>query len=169
GHNMSDDQDMLDDMVLGMPHCQPMTGSAWQTPYFITPQHAVWQQWNEATLQQHCASKKEHIFICMVKQTMGGRPLSLWERHVVASSQAEGGGGRGKGKLPLEVEIAIGAKVLVTRNLETNLDITNGARGKIVGIVLSANKRDYGDAVMTHTIMVHLHKLPLCVLVQTER
>ncbi|KAI4527074.1 hypothetical protein K523DRAFT_216189, partial [Schizophyllum commune Tattone D] len=148
GQNTPDDRDMLDDM----------------TPYLITPRHAVRRQWNEAALRQHCASKKERIFICMVEQTTGGRPLSLWERHVVASSRAEGGGGRGKGQLPLEVEIAIGAKVLVTRNLETDLDITNGARGEIVGIVLSADEPDYGDATV-----VRLHKLPLYVLVQMER
>ena len=35
-----------------------------------------------------------------------------------------------------QVEIAIGMSVMVTENLETDLDITNGTHGKIVGIVL---------------------------------
>ena len=34
------------------------------------------------------------------------------------------------------MEIAVGMKVLVTNNLETDLDLTNGAQREIVGIVL---------------------------------
>ena len=42
---------------------------------------------------------------------------------------------RGKDR-PHRVELAVGMKVMVTDNVETDLDITNGARGEIVGIVL---------------------------------
>src|SRR5271170_6891262 len=38
--------------------------------------------------------------------------------------------------LPSTVELAVGMRVMVTRNIETDLDITNGARGEITEIVL---------------------------------
>ena len=38
--------------------------------------------------------------------------------------------------LPDMIELLVGMKVMVTQNVETDLDITNGARGKIVDIVL---------------------------------
>ena len=37
---------------------------------------------------------------------------------------------------PRTIEIAIGMVVMVTENLETDLNITNGARGRITSIIL---------------------------------
>ena len=36
-------------------------------------------------------------------------------------------------------------KVMVTDNIETDLDITNGARGKIVDIILHPDEPPIGD------------------------
>lgn len=41
------------------------------------------------------------------------------------------------------VELAIGMKTMVTMNVETDLDITNGARGTIVDIILDQNEPEY--------------------------
>jgi len=53
-----------------------------------------------------------------------------------------GGGGAGvqKKDLPDMIEIAIGAKVLVTQKIDTDLDVMNGAQGKSVDIVLHPDK-----------------------------
>ncbi|KAI6094107.1 hypothetical protein F5141DRAFT_1180375, partial [Pisolithus sp. B1] len=41
-----------------------------------------------------------------------------------------------KGDLPNTVELSVGMRVIVTQNVETDLDITDGMRGLIVDIVL---------------------------------
>ena len=71
---------------------------------------------------------------------------------------------RGK-MLPDVLEIAIGMKVMVTFNIDTNSDITNGARGIIHDIILSSgddeNVREDGSIRLGH--------LPVCVLVKLDR
>ena len=37
---------------------------------------------------------------------------------------------------PYEIEVVVGMKVMVTNNVETDLDITDGVRGEIVDIIL---------------------------------
>ncbi|KAF9000149.1 hypothetical protein BDQ17DRAFT_1193545, partial [Cyathus striatus] len=46
-----------------------------------------------------------------------------------------------RNSLPVSVQLAIGMKVMVIQNVETNLDITNGARGEAVNIILDTDKR----------------------------
>ncbi|KAF5344650.1 hypothetical protein D9758_016413 [Tetrapyrgos nigripes] len=67
--------------------------------------------------------------------------------------------------LPDQVEFAIGAKVLVTKNIEMDLDITNSARGEIVDVVLDPHEPK-ADA---NTQLVHLKYLLLCILVKMKR
>ena len=66
--------------------------------------------------------------------------------------------------LPDEIEIAIGMKVLVTHNVETNLDITNGARGTITNIVF-----DIREQHQQCTSTIRLRYLPKYILVRMER
>ena len=47
--------------------------------------------------------------------------------------------------LPEVVELAVGMKVMVTQNVETDLDVTNGARGEIVDIILHSDDPPVGD------------------------
>ena len=56
-------------------------------------------------------------------------------------------------------------KVMVTNNVETDLDITNGARGEIVAISLHPNERlvDETEAI------VHLQYMPAYLLVKLAR
>lgn len=69
-----------------------------------------------------------------------------------------------KNNLPDIVELAVGMKVMVTENVETDLDITNGARGEIVGIVLHQDEPPLGDESM-----VTLKHLPAYILVKLNR
>ncbi|KAJ7246448.1 hypothetical protein C8J57DRAFT_1360503 [Mycena rebaudengoi] len=55
-------------------------------------------------------------------------------------------------------------KVMVTDNIETDLDLTNGARGEIVDIVLDPDEPPIGDDPI-----VHLTKLPAYILVKLSR
>ena len=62
------------------------------------------------------------------------------------------------------MEIALGMQVMVTDNLETDLDITNGARGEIVGIVLDKDEPPVGDLPI-----VKLKHLLAYILVKLSR
>jgi hypothetical protein len=64
----------------------------------------------------------------------------------------------------MKIEIAKGMKVLVTTNVETDLDITNGARGEIIDIILHPDKPPIPDEPV-----VHLKYLPLYILVKLSR
>jgi hypothetical protein len=59
------------------------------------------------------------------------------------------------------VELAVGMKVMVTENVETDLDLTNGARGEIVSIVLHPDEPPPGDESV-----VTLKHLPAYVLIK---
>jgi ATP-dependent exoDNAse (exonuclease V) alpha subunit len=61
-----------------------------------------------------------------------------------------------------DVELALGAPVMVTLNIHTDLDITNGVHGVIEGIVLDEREHQIG----LNETSVHLHYPPRYVLVK---
>jgi hypothetical protein len=65
---------------------------------------------------------------------------------------------------PDKLEVAVGMKVMITENLDTDLDITNGARGIIVGVTLHPDEPPLSD-----DSVVHLHYLPVYILVRLHR
>jgi len=73
------------------------------------------------------------------------QPLSLRERYALAEWSTRDGRRKRK-DLPETIGLAIGMKVMATSNVVTNLDITNGARGSVVNIVLSPEVRPLEDA-----------------------
>jgi hypothetical protein len=62
------------------------------------------------------------------------------------------------------MEIAVGMKVMVTSNIETDLNITNGARGEIMDITLHPDEPTLEDGPV-----VKLKYLPAYVLVRLTR
>jgi hypothetical protein len=65
-----------------------------------------------------------------------------------------------------DIELAIGALVMVTLNILTDLDVANGMRGIIEGIVLDERER---LTTVKETHSVHLRYLPRYVLVKLDR
>jgi ATP-dependent exoDNAse (exonuclease V) alpha subunit len=63
------------------------------------------------------------------------------------------------------MEICIGMRVLVTENIEKELDLTNGTRGEVVDIVLDPREPPLPDDANT----VLLHYLPPLILVRVFR
>ncbi|KAG9075041.1 hypothetical protein FS749_013333 [Ceratobasidium sp. UAMH 11750] len=61
--------------------------------------------------------------------------------------------------------LAVGMKVMVTLNIETDLDITNGAQEEIVDIVLNPDEPPFDDTPTVAT----LQHLPLYILVEFAR
>lgn len=135
----------------------------WASASLITPRHAVRARWNQAATQKWCADSKTRLYLCPALDTIKGSPLTLEERYALARLSGRGGKRRDKG-LPESIQLAIGMKVMVTNNLQTDLDITNGACGFIVDIILSPEEPPLGDGSM-----VTLKHLPECILVKLSR
>ncbi|KAG8764056.1 hypothetical protein FRC12_008301 [Ceratobasidium sp. 428] len=74
-------------------------------------------------------------------------------------------GRRERGGLPDEVQLAIGMKVMVTLNVSTEIDVTNRARGVIVGIKLNQQELQFG----LDKPQVKLAHIPTYVLMKFDR
>src|SRR5260370_30926940 len=92
-------------------------------------------------LEEHCVQESISLFICDVQDTIKGRPLWLEEKWAYATQPGKHGDKKNNGsKLPDVIEIALGAKVMVTTNMDTDKNIANGSHGKIMEIMLDANE-----------------------------
>ncbi|CAK5281207.1 unnamed protein product [Mycena citricolor] len=106
------------------------------------------------------------IFICKAEDSYRGEALSMKDRYALAEHLCSKKRTKNSMKKDLvhSMELAIGMEVLVTNNIETDLDLTNGARGIIQSIVLHPDEGELG-----HETIVMLKKLPAYILVRFER
>lgn len=165
------DIDILRGLVLGHPNC-PATNfddAEWKKAALVTSRHGVRRAWNDTALRKHCKETGHRIYICHSDDTIKGRPLTLAEEYGMAlrSSQKTATGRRRdtKNDLPETISILIGAEVMVVENIETDLDIANGARGTIVDIVLNPEE----PAIPDDATVVDLKHQPLYILVKMKR
>ena len=155
------------------PHTQPLTRSPisttdfttkpWADAALITPWHAVWTQWNEEASQKRCSEAGRTLFICPALDEIKGAPLTLEEWYALASRYKNTRKWRNK-DLPETILLTIGMNVMVTNNLQTDLDIMNGAWGVITDIILNQDKPPLEGGST-----VQLKFLPECVLVKLSR
>jgi hypothetical protein len=83
----------------------------------------------------------QQLLICTAVDQIANKWLTTYEKYHFAlhcSRQTTT-----NTRLPDKVELARGMKVLVTNNIATDLDITNGARGEIVDIILNPAEPDF--------------------------
>jgi hypothetical protein len=159
---------MLRTLLLTNPNCleTDFNSALWTDAALITPRHAVRRLWNEAALRQHSHKTGRLIFQCHAEDTIKGEPLTLAERYAVATRGTVSKSGKKRRKdLPAMVEVSVGMKVMVTQNVETDLDITTGARGVVVDILLSPEE----PAITVVEPIITLKHLPLCILVKLNR
>ena len=160
------DIDMLRSLVLTNPHCEETDFSQppWSDAVLVTPRHTVRTQWNEAASHRHCARTGVQLFHCPAEDTIKGRSLSMLERLMVAQKKTRQSRNRQEhGGLPHQVDIAIGMKVMVTLNVDTELDVANGTRGELIDIVL-----DPREPPIAHEQEVTLKYQPVYILVKLE-
>ncbi|THU91722.1 hypothetical protein K435DRAFT_673567, partial [Dendrothele bispora CBS 962.96] len=132
----------------------------------VTPRHAVRTEWNEAATRKHCRLTGEQLFICCAEdraEGRNGRGLNMLERAAMARRKKTEGRRQYK-DLPDQIELVRGMKVMVTTNVETDLDVTNGARGEVVDIILDPEEPPIGEDPI-----VKLKYLPKYVLVKLTR
>jgi hypothetical protein len=77
-------------------------------------------QWSNRCLRQMCKVNRQSTLACKAQGTVGDLPLTIKEKCILESHRSR----RNVKDLPHEIEFAIGMKVMVTNNLETDLAIT---------------------------------------------
>lgn len=159
GSCTADDLHYVRTLTIGDIQCPPTDFSRdpWNSAVLVTPRHAVRMDWNRACGVKHCQMTENVLYVSLANDSIDGRPLTNRERRAVLSKR--------EGDLPLPdaVELAIGMKVMVTYNIATEIDITNGARGTVYDIILEEDTEPDQDNA------VALSKPPMCVLVKLDR
>ncbi|OCH84311.1 hypothetical protein OBBRIDRAFT_708034, partial [Obba rivulosa] len=129
----------------------------------VTPRHAVQEPWNTAAVRKWCRDSGERLFIIHAEDRISGRPLTLRERYAQAVRDKRDREEHRK-RLPETIEIARGMKVMVTTNIQTDLDVANGSRGEIVDFVLHPDKPPLTDGGV-----MELKYMPVYLLVKLAR
>ncbi|KAI6116431.1 hypothetical protein F5141DRAFT_1001393 [Pisolithus sp. B1] len=169
GQVKEDDIVMLRSLVLTDPTCiiPDFSCEPWLDVSLVTPRHAVRQLWNKSALKKHAQLTKCAIVQFKAEDTTKGRPLSLIEHYGVAShlSHSRGTDCHQMQQLPSNMELTTGMKVMVTENVETDLDITNGVRATIVGIICHPDEL----SINHKSAEINLERLLLYILVKMDR
>ena len=168
GNCQQEDIDIIKNLIITNNNCPPTdyTVSPWKNAKLVTPRHAVRNQWNSAAIRKYCAETHHRLYISPAEDTIGGRPVNNEEKIAILSRTKGSKTQTDRGGLAKETELAIGASVMVTLNILTDLDVVNGVRGTIEGIVLDEREKVFATK-NTHT--VHLQYPPRYVLVKLDR
>ena len=135
----------------------------WADACLVTPRHSVRRHWNSAAVCQWCARSGNRLMICNAEDTIS--PKSPHRMGRIIPKHRDGHDHNLNTKtLPPQIELAIGMKVMVTENIETDLDITNGAKGVITDIVLHPDEPPFEPGSV-----VVLKHLPAFILVKLDR
>jgi hypothetical protein len=111
-------------------------------------------------MRQWCKETGEKLFVCQVANAIKGRQLTLRERYTLAAKAQTSGRRKRKDWAETEaIELARRMKLMVTTNLETDLDMTGGAWGAIVDIILHPDEPPIGKEPI-----VQLKHLPAYIL-----
>ncbi len=157
---------MLRSLVVGgtatMPP-QSLSGTDWANAALVTPRHGVRKAWNSRAARKCCKESGQRLYIVTAEDRVQNRELTLEEQYVVAG-RPRTDSRRARSDLPEQIELAIGMKVMVTTNIQTDLDLANGARGEIVDIVLHPD-----EPPTSNTTIVKLKYVPAYVLVKMAR
>ena len=159
--------DIIKNLIITNPNCPPIdfNSSPWKDARLVTPRHSVRNQWNSATVRKHCAETNHRLYICPAEDTIGGCPVSNEEKIAILSGSKGSKSHIDRGCLMKEVELAIGVPVMVTQNIQTDMDLANGVRGTIEGIVL--DEREI-LITSTETHSIHIQYPPRYVLVKLD-
>ncbi|CAE6416282.1 unnamed protein product [Rhizoctonia solani] len=110
----------------------------WEDALLVTPRHSVRLAWNQMATRRHCTKNGVRLFICPAEDTIDNRRLTITERWEAGRKTPHRKGDRGqrmKASLPDALDLAVGMEVMVTYNVETELDVANGARGVVERII----------------------------------
>ena len=152
-------------LVITHPECPPTyyNSPPWNDAKLVTPRHAVRLQWNSAAIRKYCSQSHHRLYICPAQDVIDGRPVTNEEKIAILTRTKGSRSQTDQGGLMKETEIVIDAEVMVTLNIHTELDVANGVRKVVEGIVLDEQERQIG-ATEGHSI--RLQYPPRYVLVK---
>jgi hypothetical protein len=162
GQIRDEDIKMLRDRIIPTADKEDFGSEPWSSAPLVTPRHSVRTMWNEYCTRKQCKSSGQPVFVCYAQDTMSNKPLTVEERFHVALHDKENK--NQNNQLPRKLEIAKGMKILITNNIATDLDITNGAQGEIVDIILNPK-----EPPINNDSIIHLVKMPLYIMVKLTR
>ena len=118
-------------LIITNPDCPhtDFNASPWKDAKLVTPRHAVRHQWNSAAIKKHCKRNRRRLYVCPAEDTIGGRKVTNDEKIAILTCSKGSQSHLERGGLMKDVELAIGAEVMVTLNIHTDLDVPNGVRG----------------------------------------
>lgn len=133
GDCTSRDIEQLRKLVLSNLECDIPNFNAppWNDAVLVTPRNGSRVYWNKQKLVQHCRATGHTHYVLYARDTTKGDVLTLQQQLVVASLKIEE-----TNNLPNKVELAVGMKVMVLMNIDTDSHLVNGSRGIVTDIVL---------------------------------
>ena len=148
---------------LPLEHIVVFDKDPWVGAALVTPQHIVHRLWNKSATRKWCHQSGNQLFICKAEDTTQDHALTLLECYRMAArgKGSKSGKWRKRKDLQVQIELAKGIKVLVTDNVETNFNITNGTQGEIIYSILHPDEPLTGEG-----LIVHLKYLPSYLLVK---
>jgi hypothetical protein len=141
------------------------SSAPWNTTTLITPRHAVRERWNSRALRQWCQDHRRQIYRFHAEDTIKGKSLTREQSLLLELKMADRTHHGTWKSLPSTMEVAIGMRVLVTENIEKELDLTNGTRGEVVDIILDARE----PPIDSECAVVTLKYLPRYFLIRIQR
>ncbi|KAG0693313.1 hypothetical protein DFH29DRAFT_816409, partial [Suillus ampliporus] len=112
----------------------------WNDAILITPRNSVQSCWNTRAMEKHSLYSGEMLYICPAEDSTHGVPLNSSQCLMVAKmplKQTE--------ELPTMIRIVKGMRVMVTCNLATTANLSNGSRGRIADIILDPRELSIGS------------------------
>jgi hypothetical protein len=102
------------------------------------------------------------MYICPAEDSAHGAPLSPSQRLIVAQMPL-----KDTEHLPTMIRLVKGMRIMITRNLATAVNLSNGSRGRIIDIMLDSRE----PPVTQHAIeekMAYLHYPPALLIIRLD-
>jgi len=104
----------------------------------------------------------EIMYICPAEDSTGGTPLSPSQRLTIAAVPL-----KDTEQLPTMIRIVKGMRVMVTRNISTAANLSNGSRGRIADIILDPREDPIGQSAIQQR-RSYLHYPPILVIIELD-
>lgn len=134
----------------------------WNDAILITPRNSVQSKWNVRATEKHSTLSGEILYICPAEDSTHNMPLSPSQRLSVARMPL-----KDTENLPTMIRIVKGMRIMVTRNISTVANLSNGSRGRVTDIVLDPREPRIGIEAVKERI-VFLHYPPAFLIIHLD-
>ncbi|KAG2044045.1 hypothetical protein BDR03DRAFT_812586, partial [Suillus americanus] len=138
----SDDLSEIRRLVLTADDCKVPNFSVapWMHAVLITPRNSIQIWWNNRATEKHSSQSGEVMFICPAEDSAHGLPLDSQQHLMVAGMSM-----KDTEQLPTMLKLVKGMHIMVTHNLATSANLSNGSRGRVVEIKLDVREDNIAE------------------------